>query len=103
MDAYREELFGPVAVVYRITSAEEAVELAHAPPFGLGSIVISQDQEKGLRVADRLEVGMVFINEVGGETAELPFGGIKRSSFGRELGRFGIDEFVNKTLIRVKA
>nr|WP_298410155.1 NAD-dependent succinate-semialdehyde dehydrogenase [uncultured Halomonas sp.] len=102
MDAYHEELFGPVAVVYKITSEEEAIALANSSPFGLGSIVISKDQEKALRVADQLEVGMVFINEVGGEAAELPFGGVKRSGFGRELGRFGIDEFVNKKLIRIK-
>ncbi len=103
MDVYHEELFGPVAVVYKISSEEEAVELANSSLFGLGSIVISQNEEKALRVADRLEVGMVFINEVGGEAAELPFGGVKRSGFGRELGRLGIDEFVNKKLIRVKA
>nr|WP_298375415.1 NAD-dependent succinate-semialdehyde dehydrogenase [uncultured Halomonas sp.] len=102
MDAYHEELFGPVAVVYKIASEEEAIELANSSPFGLGSIVVSKDQDKALRVADRLEVGMVFINEVGGEAAELPFGGVKRSGFGRELGRFGIDEFVNKKLIRIK-
>ncbi|WP_227367928.1 NAD-dependent succinate-semialdehyde dehydrogenase [Halomonas sp. M20] len=102
MDVYHEELFGPVAVVYKVASAEEAVELANSSPFGLGSIVVSKDQEKALRVADQLEVGMVFINEVGGEAAELPFGGVKRSGFGRELGRFGIDEFVNKKLIRIK-
>lgn len=103
MDVYHEELFGPVAVVYKVSSEEEAVELANSSLFGLGSIVISQNEEKALRVADRLEVGMVFINEVGGEAAELPFGGVKRSGFGRELGRLGIDEFVNKKLIRVKA
>jgi succinate-semialdehyde dehydrogenase/glutarate-semialdehyde dehydrogenase len=102
MDAYHEELFGPVAVVYKVASEDEAIELANSSPFGLGSIVISQDEEKALRVADQLEVGMVFINEVGGEAAELPFGGVKRSGFGRELGRFGIDEFVNKKLIRMK-
>lgn len=102
MDVFHEELFGPVAVVYKVASEDEAVELANSSPFGLGSIVISQDEEKALRVADRLEVGMVFINEVGGEAAELPFGGVKRSGFGRELGRFGIDEFVNKKLIRRK-
>lgn len=103
MDVYHEELFGPVAVVYRVASEDEAVELANASPYGLGAIVISRDEQKALRVADRLEVGMVFINEVGGEAAELPFGGVKRSGFGRELGRLGIDEFVNKKLIRVKA
>ncbi|WP_017431376.1 NAD-dependent succinate-semialdehyde dehydrogenase [Vreelandella jeotgali] len=101
MDVYHEELFGPVAVVYRVASEDEAVELANASPYGLGAIVISSDEPKALRVADRLEVGMVYINEVGGESAELPFGGVKRSGFGRELGSLGMDEFVNKKLIRV--
>ena len=99
--SYKEELFGPVATVYKASSEEQAVGLANDTPFGLGSYVFTTDKEQAKRVADRLEAGMVFINAVGAEGVELPFGGVKRSGFGRELGRFGIDEFVNKKLIRV--
>jgi succinate-semialdehyde dehydrogenase/glutarate-semialdehyde dehydrogenase len=100
-DAYREEFFGPVASVYRAGSEEEAIELANDTPFGLGSYVFSDDPEQALRVADGLDTGMVYVNGVGLDGAELPFGGVKRSGFGRELGRYGIEEFVNKKLIRV--
>jgi succinate-semialdehyde dehydrogenase/glutarate-semialdehyde dehydrogenase len=100
-EAYREEFFGPVASVYRVGSEEEAIELANDTPFGLGSYVFSDDPEQALRVADSLDTGMVFVNGVGADGAELPFGGVKRSGFGRELGRYGIEEFVNKKLIRV--
>ncbi len=100
-DAYREEFFGPVASVYRVGSEEEAIEVANATPFGLGSYVFSDDPEQALRVADGLDTGMVYVNGVGLDGAELPFGGVKRSGFGRELGRYGMEEFVNKKLIRV--
>jgi succinate-semialdehyde dehydrogenase/glutarate-semialdehyde dehydrogenase len=99
--AYHEELFGPVATVYKVASEDEAVEVANDTPFGLGSYVYTTDGEQGRRVADKIEAGMVFVNAVGAEGVELPFGGVKRSGFGRELGRFGIDEFVNKKLIRI--
>lgn len=98
--SYQEELFGPVATIYKVESEEEAVRLANDTPFGLGSYVFTTDPEQAMRVADGIDAGMVFINAVGAEGVELPFGGIKRSGFGRELGRFGIDEFVNKKLIR---
>ncbi|RZD89972.1 succinate-semialdehyde dehydrogenase [Streptomyces albidoflavus] len=98
--AATEEFFGPVAVVHRVGSEEEAVELANATPYGLGSYVFTTDAEQARRVADRIDAGMVFVNGVGLEGAELPFGGVKRSGFGRELGRAGIDEFANKKLIR---
>jgi succinate-semialdehyde dehydrogenase / glutarate-semialdehyde dehydrogenase len=100
-DAYREEFFGPVASVYRAGSEEEAIEIANDTPFGLGSYVFSDDPEQAQRVADALDTGMVYVNGVGLDGAELPFGGVKRSGFGRELGRYGIDEFVNKKLIRI--
>lgn len=95
-----EELFGPVATVYRAGSEDEAVELANATAYGLGSYVFTTDPEQAMRVADKIEAGMVFVNGVGLEGAELPFGGVKRSGFGRELGRAGLDEFANKKLIR---
>jgi succinate-semialdehyde dehydrogenase/glutarate-semialdehyde dehydrogenase len=100
-DAYREEFFGPVASVYRVGSEEEAIEVANGTPFGLGSYVFTNDPEQAQRVADGLDTGMVYVNGVGLDGAELPFGGVKRSGFGRELGRYGIEEFVNKKLIRV--
>jgi succinate-semialdehyde dehydrogenase/glutarate-semialdehyde dehydrogenase len=100
-DAYREELFGPVAQVYRVSSEEEAVKLANDTPYGLGSYVMTNDAEPASRVADQIDAGMVYVNIVAAAGAELPFGGTKRSGFGRELGRFGADEFVNKKLIRI--
>ena len=100
-DIYREELFGPVAQVYRVQSEDEAIELANDTPFGLGSYVMTTDPDQAARVADRIDAGMVYVNIVGADAAELPFGGTKRSGFGRELGRYGADEFVNKKLIRI--
>lgn len=100
MRAFSEELFGPVAVIYKVSSTDEAVDLANSSPYGLGGAVFSADEDKALDVADRLESGMVSINGVSGTQPDLPFGGVKRSGVGRELGRFGMDEFVNKKLIR---
>ena len=99
--SYREELFGPVAMVFKVNSEDEAVELANDIPFGLGSYVFTTDTEQAHRVADKIDAGMVYVNLVGADGVELPFGGVKRSGYGRELGRFGIDEFVNKKLIRI--
>lgn len=98
--AFHQELFGPVATVFKVGSEEEAVELANDTPFGLGSYVFTTDADQAARIADNLDVGMVFVNGVGADGAELPFGGVKRSGFGRELGRYGMEEFVNKKLIR---
>jgi succinate-semialdehyde dehydrogenase/glutarate-semialdehyde dehydrogenase len=99
-DAYHQELFGPVAMVFKAANEDEAVAIANDTPFGLGSYVFTTDPDQAARVADRIEAGMVFVNGVLLDGVELPFGGIKRSGFGRELGRYGIDEFVNKKLIR---
>ena len=99
--ASKEEFFGPVAQVYRAKDEADAVRLANDIPFGLGSYVYTTDAEQALRVADGIEAGMVFVNIVMADGAELPFGGIKRSGSGRELGRFGAEEFVNKKMIRI--
>lgn len=102
MDVYRQELFGPVAMVFRAGSEAEAVAIANDTPFGLGASVHAGDAEKAARVADQLTAGMVSINEAGGSAAELPFGGVKRSGVGRELGRYGMEEFVNRKLVRTR-
>jgi succinate-semialdehyde dehydrogenase/glutarate-semialdehyde dehydrogenase len=100
-EAYREEFFGPVATVYRVANEAEALQLANDIPFGLGSFLFTTDAAQALRVADLIEAGMVFVNGTGLDSPELPFGGVKRSGFGRELGRFGIAEFANKKLIHI--
>ena len=102
MRAFSEELFGPVAVVYKVTSDEEAVELANAVEFGLGGAVFSTDEQRAIAVADRLEVGMANVNIPAADGfADVPFGGTKRSGFGRELGPLGMGEFVNKRIFYV--
>lgn len=101
--SYNEELFGPVAIVHKVSSEDEAIELANDTPFGLGSYLFTTDPDQAARVADAIQAGMVYVNIVGADSPELPFGGVKRSGSGRELGRWGADEFVNKKLIRVGA
>ncbi len=101
MDVYREELFGPAAVLYRVADEEEAVALANDTSFGLGSYVFTTDAAQAERVADRIEAGMVYVNCVLADSPELPFGGVKRSGTARELGHLAADEFVNRKLIRV--
>ncbi|MGW0025792.1 NAD-dependent succinate-semialdehyde dehydrogenase [Rhodococcus sp. NPDC003383] len=100
MRAYYEELFGPVAVVHRVGSLDAAIEAANDSPFGLASSVFTADPEKADRVASELETGMVWINSTSKSSPDLPFGGVKRSGFGRELARFGFAEFANKKLVR---
>ena len=99
MRAYAEELFGPVAVVYRVESDEQAIALANDSPYGLGGAVFSSDGTRAQAVADRLETGMVFINHPTASEPNLPFGGVKRSGFGRELSHLGILEFANRKLV----
>ncbi len=99
-EAYHEELFGPVASVYRVRSEDEAVALANATRFGLGGAIFTKDEKRGQKLADRLNTGMVFINHPTGSQPDLPFGGTNQSGYGRELSEFGIDEFLNKKLVR---
>jgi succinate-semialdehyde dehydrogenase/glutarate-semialdehyde dehydrogenase len=101
--AYGQEIFGPIAQVYRATDEADAIRLANDTEYGLGSYVFTNDPEQAVRVADQIEAGMVFVNCVGADGVELPFGGVKASGFGRELGRYGMEEFVNKKLIRINA
>ena len=99
--AYMQEFFGPVALFFRVADEDAAVALANDSPFGLGGSVFTQDTERGKRVARRIDTGMVFINSGASSSPELPFGGVKNSGYGRELSGAGIQEFVNKKLIRV--
>ena len=101
--AYREEFFGPVALFFRVKDEDEAVALANDSEFGLGGSVFTADIERGKRLASRLDTGMVYINPPTWTSPELPFGGIKHSGYGRELSSLGIQEFVNKKLVRVSS
>lgn len=101
MRAFEEELFGPAAVLYRVPSPQAAVQLANASPFGLASSIFTADAGLAEAVAQELETGMVWVNATSRSAPDLPFGGVKRSGVGRELARFGIDEFANKKLVRV--
>lgn len=99
--AFREEFFGPVALFFRVKNEDEAVALANDSEFGLGGAVFTKDIARGKRVASRIDTGMVFVNHPTDSTPDLPFGGIKNSGYGRELSCIGIQEFVNKKLVRV--
>jgi succinate-semialdehyde dehydrogenase/glutarate-semialdehyde dehydrogenase len=101
--AYREEFFGPVALFFRVKDEDEAVALANDSDFGLGGSIFTEDVEWGKLVASRIDSGMVFINQPTWTTPDLPFGGIKNSGYGRELSSMGIQEFVNKKLIRINS
>ena len=101
MDVYHDEVFGPVAMVYRYDDPEEAVRIANDTRFGLSGSVWGTDPDRAAMVADRIDAGMVYVNEHGTTRAGLPFGGVKASGYGRELGRWGMGEFVNTRLRRV--
>lgn len=98
---FYEEFFGPVALFFKVKNEEEAIALANDSPFGLGGSVFTQDIERGTRVANQIDTGMVFINHPTWTQADLPFGGTKGSGYGREMAQLGLDEFVNKKLIRI--
>ena len=99
--AFRDEFFGPVAMFFRVKDEEAAIALANDSDFGLGGSVFTKDTARGERVASRVETGMMFVNNIDWSDAELPFGGIKASGYGRELGDMGIQAFVNKKLVRI--
>jgi succinate-semialdehyde dehydrogenase/glutarate-semialdehyde dehydrogenase len=101
--AFREEFFGPVALFFKVKDEDAAIALANDSDFGLGGSVFTKDVARGKRVASRVDTGMMFINSISWSDAELPFGGIKDSGYGRELGDMGIQQFVNKKLVRYVA
>jgi succinate-semialdehyde dehydrogenase/glutarate-semialdehyde dehydrogenase len=101
MDAYREEFFGPVGVVYRAGDEDEAVAIANATPFGLGSYVFTTDPAQAERIAEPTSRRCPSAASSAADSPELPFGGVKRSGTGREMGLLAAEEFVNKKLIRV--
>jgi succinate-semialdehyde dehydrogenase/glutarate-semialdehyde dehydrogenase len=100
MRAFREELFGPAAVVYKVKDDDEAVALANDSAYGLGATVMGSDVDRARAVGDRLEAGMVWINQPTASSPELPFGGVKRSGYGRELSELAMFEFANRRLVR---
>jgi succinate-semialdehyde dehydrogenase/glutarate-semialdehyde dehydrogenase len=99
--AFRDEFFGPVAMFFRVKDEDAAISLANDSDFGLGGSVFTKDIARGKRVASRIDAGMLFVNNLSWSDAELPFGGIKDSGYGRELGDMGIQAFVNKKLVRI--
>jgi succinate-semialdehyde dehydrogenase / glutarate-semialdehyde dehydrogenase len=101
--AFRDELFGPVALFFRVKDEDAAIALANDSDFGLGASIFTGDEARGRRVADRIDTGMAFVNHPTWTAADLPFGGVKNSGYGRELSSMGIQEFVNKKLVRVAA
>jgi succinate-semialdehyde dehydrogenase/glutarate-semialdehyde dehydrogenase len=102
MPAYDEELFGPVASIIRARDEADAIRIANDSIFGLGAAVFTKDIARGERVARELEAGCTFINALVASDPRLPFGGIKEAGYGRELGSFGIREFVNIKTVYVK-
>jgi succinate-semialdehyde dehydrogenase / glutarate-semialdehyde dehydrogenase len=95
MPAFREETFGPVAAVIRAKDHDEAVRLANDTEYGLGAAIWTRNLELGKQLARQIEAGAVFINGMVASDPRMPFGGVKRSGYGRELGAFGIREFTN--------
>lgn len=101
--AFRQEFFGSVALFFRVKDEEAAIALANNSDFGLGGSVFTKNVARGKQVASRIETGMMFVNNLDWADADLPFGGVKTSGYGRELGDMGIQQFVNKKLVRISS
>lgn len=99
MPAYDQEVFGPVVCIIKFKTIDEATHLANDTIYGLGSSIYTEDKEKALQIASQIDAGMVYINKQVSSSPELPFGGTKRSGYGRELSQAGIQEFLNKKLV----
>ena len=100
MEIFHKELFGPVAVIYKVKNDNDAAILANNSSYGLSSVIVGNNKKRVDAIANQLETGMVFKNTISITEPDLPFGGIKNSGFGRELGHFGMEEFVNHKIVR---
>lgn len=101
--AYKEEFFGPVVMFYRVPDEDAAIKLANDSEFGLGGSIFTNDVARGKRLASRIDTGMVYINHPTWTAPDLPFGGVMNSGYGRELSSLGIQEFINKKLVRTSS
>ncbi|MBU1173911.1 MAG: aldehyde dehydrogenase family protein, partial [Alphaproteobacteria bacterium] len=99
--AYNDEIFGPVALVFKVSSLDAAIELANATRFGLGSAIFSNDEAEINRAANEIDAGATFANTIVASDPRMPFGGVKSSGYGRELSDLGMLEFVNQKTVSI--